>query len=57
MLRKGRLPMETQFLQKKHTHHDDAFEPEIDSDIDEVINKAHSRKTVEGCERGTKTAK
>ena len=39
MLRKGRLPMETQFLQKKHTHHDDAFEPEIDSDIDEVHSK------------------
>ena len=39
MLAKGRLPMETQWLKKQHTHHDEAFEPEIDSDIDEVINK------------------
>ena len=35
LAKRSRLPMETKWL---HTHHDDAFEPETDSDIDEVTN-------------------
>jgi len=36
-LAQSRPPMKTNWLQKQHTHHDAAFESEIDSDEDEVI--------------------